>query len=117
MEDTNRSQVDKLFLHVREYVEARVRLVSLDLHDKASRGASGVAAGIIFLVFGIFILLFFSLAASWWIGRQTGEPFMGFLAVGGFYLVIGLLIYINRNSWIRKPVINAFLKNIADEED
>ncbi len=115
MED--KSNIDNLLLHAKDYAEERIKLVNLNLHDKASRALSGVASALVFSVCGIFVLLFLSLALAWWIGKQLDEAFLGFLIVGGAYLLIAIVIYINREKWIRIPVINSFLKNVADEED
>jgi len=111
------SKIESLLIHMRDYAEERVKLISLTIHDKVARTISDAASFLIFIVIGLFTLLFLSLALSWWIGRQLEEPFLGFLIVGGFYLLITILIYVNRGKWIRMPVINAFLKSIADEEN
>lgn len=114
MED--KFKLESLFAHARDYVEERIKLVNLNIHDKASRSVSGIAAALIFLIFGLFVLLFLSLALSWWIGQML-EPYLGFLIVGGAYLIIATLFYVNREKWIKLPVMNIFLKNIADDED
>ena len=42
---------------------------------------------------------------------------MTFLILSGFYGVVGILIYIFRNSWIKKPVSNAVIKQLLKEEE
>jgi len=54
---------------------------------------------------------------AWWIGQTLEQPFLGFLIIGGFYLLLVLLVYANREKWIRTPVVNAFLKGVMDEQD
>jgi glycerol uptake facilitator-like aquaporin len=112
-----KSKIDNLFIHVKDYLEERVKLISLNLHEKTSKAVSNVASGLIMFILAIFILLFLSLAASWWIGRALEEPALGFLIVGAFYILLTTLIYMNRAKWIGVPLMNVFLKNIADEED
>src|SRR5579871_1629339 len=100
------SAIDNLLLHIRDYVEERVKLVSLNLHDKGSRTASAIASAIVLFLIGIFTLFFLILALSWCIGTLLHEPFAGFLIVGLFYVLTGIIIYINRDKWIRIPVSN-----------
>ncbi len=59
-------------------------------------------------------LLFFSISAAFWIGTELEKTSYGFLIVGGFYLFIGLLIYIFRHS-LRKPLLKKFSEFYFDE--
>ena len=115
--EEEKSKIDTLFGHIREYVEQRIKLVNLDVHYKTSKAVSGMASVFAILLLGIFVLLFLSLALSWWIGNELNAISLGFLIVGGIYFFIVMVVYINRDKWITLPVINSFLKNIADEED
>ena len=51
------------------------------------------------------------------IGDLLGRIWLGFLILSGFYGVVGILIYIFRNSWIKKPVSNAVIKQLLKEEE
>lgn len=62
----------------------------------------------------ILAMLFLSISASFWIGSELGETFLGFLIVGGFYLAVGLLIYLLRHS-LRRPLLKKFSEFYFDE--
>ena len=110
-------KIERFVSHVKEYAEERLNLIILNLTLKVSKVLSKAAGMVTFSIIGIFALLFVSIGVAWWIGTMLQQPFLGFLIMGGIYLLIVILLYANREKWIHTPVINAFLKNISDEEN
>jgi len=62
----------------------------------------------------ILALLFLSISAAFWIGSELDKTSLGFLIVGGFYLLIGIIIYVFRHS-LRKPLLKKFSEFYFDE--
>ena len=60
-------------------------------------------------------LFFLSLAASYGIGQALDNTFYGFLCVGGFYAVIGMVLYLLRRK-INKPFLRKFSEFYFDEQ-
>lgn len=59
-------------------------------------------------------LLFLSISAAFWIGTELNKTSLGFLIVGGFYLLVGLGIYFFREA-LRKPLLKKFSEFYFDE--
>jgi hypothetical protein len=59
-------------------------------------------------------LLFLSISAAFWIGSELDNTSLGFLAVGGFYVLVGLIMYMLRHS-LRKPLLRKFSEFYFDE--
>ena len=114
---SEKSKIETLVFHVKEYIEESFNLIILNIYEKVSRAVSGITAVLIFASVGALILVFLSIALSIWIGRQLNEPFAGFLIVAVFYLLIAIFIYAKRDKWVRLPVTDAFLKNLTYEEE
>lgn len=112
-----KTRLDSLLLHAREYIEERIRLATLEIHDVVSRTLSGIVISLIITLLAILVVLFFSIALAWWIGREFADIYVGFLIVGALYLIIAIVIYLNREKWITMPVMNTFLKNITSDEN
>lgn len=112
-----KANIDRLVSHVKDYAEERLNLIVLNFHEKVSRILSNTASLLILCLAGLFTILFLSTGLAWWIGLQLQHTFMGFLVVGGIYMLAVILILVNREKWIRVPIINAFLKEVSDEED
>jgi len=62
----------------------------------------------------VLALLFLSISAAFWIGSELDKTSLGFLIVGGFYLLLGLIIYLFRHS-LRKPLLKKFSEFYFDE--
>jgi hypothetical protein len=110
-------KIENLVSDVKEYAEERMNLFMLNVQDKTSKAIAGTASVLIMVVLGIFTLAFLSFALAWFIGQMLEQPYLGFLIVAGVYLLAGVLLWANRVRWIGFPVMNAFLKNIADDDE
>jgi hypothetical protein len=40
----------------------------------------------------------------------------GFFIVAGLYLILTVVIYYNRQNWIRNPIMNTIVKSIYENE-
>ena len=59
-------------------------------------------------------LIFLSLSAAFWIGGLLENTSLGFLAIGGVYVLLGILIYLLRHK-LRKPLLRKFSEFYFDE--
>jgi hypothetical protein len=67
----------------------------------------------------LFVIVFGSIAGAWALSDWIGKPYSGFLIVAGFYLLLGIIVWLTRGRFIRFPVMNAILKQLynTDEEE
>jgi len=111
-----KSKVESIIQHIRQYLEAKWELFLLNSSDKASGLISSIASILLIAVSMIFVLLFLSVAAAILIGRAYNDFSIGFLYVGLFYLVVSIVLYVFRNSLIKIPVINKILEALHHGE-
>jgi len=111
------AKVEELADTVKEYVNARIDAVKLTLAEKSSAIIANTIAGLI--VAGVFTLfiVFGSIALALGLGEYFGKTWAGFLFVAVFYLVIGIIVWLARVKLIRLPLMNAFIKQLFNEED
>jgi hypothetical protein len=112
-----KSKLEKMFGNMKEYAETRFDIVVLNAQEKATNVIASVVSSAILGLLGIFILLFLSIGGAWALGEYLHSPSIGFFAVAGFYLLVALILYANREKWIRTPVINSILKKITFHEN
>ena len=62
----------------------------------------------------VLALLFLSASAAFWAGEALGSNALGFLIVGGFYILIGIIIYLLRHH-LNKPLLKKFSEFYFDE--
>lgn len=90
-------KLDSLVDNVTGYVEARIELLKIEIKEEVARGlAKALVTVVMIAVFTLFIMLI-SIAAAYKVGETIGM-FGGFASVASFYLLIGLLVFLFRNS-------------------
>jgi len=112
-------KVEEITDNLKEYVEVRVEDAKLRLAERSSGLVANVIAKIIVILAFSVALIFLSIAlaialANWW-----GQMWLGFLAVGGIYVLLGLMVWSMRESVIHIPMMNSILKHLTkkDEDD
>lgn len=66
----------------------------------------------------LFLTFFFSsLGVVWLINQSIDSRFIGYFIMGGFYLLLAVILYLFREPWIVRPMGNLLIKVFEDEED
>jgi hypothetical protein len=114
MEEKNK--IEKMFTNIKDYAETRFDIAVLNIEDKATGVISSIASAVILGSLGLVALMFISIGGAWYLGEYFKSPSIGFFSVAGFYIVVGLVLFINREKWIKLPIINSILKKITFHE-
>jgi ABC-type glycerol-3-phosphate transport system permease component len=93
---------------LKEYIHTQADIIKLKAIDKVQKVLANTILGITLALLSLFILLFFSFSAAYAISSSTGRPFLGFLIVGGFYLLLALVMVA-----LRKKLLNAYHKHLS----
>lgn len=112
MLEQEKSNLDRLIHHAEDYFKTQQELSKLVLADKSSTMAASVLSSVILLLFFFFCFSFASVALAFYIAAVLASNWAGFAVVAGIYLVLLLLLYVNRNNWLIRPFTNAFIHNI-----
>jgi hypothetical protein len=95
-----------------DLAETKVELWKLKTVGKISETVSSIISRItIVLLMGV-ALIILSLGAAYWIGTELENIYYGFFIVGGFYALAGLLVFLFRKTWIKKPISNLIIDKI-----
>jgi hypothetical protein len=49
-----------------------------------------------------------------WLGSLMGENYLGFFTVAAFYALIGIILFIFRNKWIKKPLNDSMINHMLN---
>ena len=102
---------------VKEYLNTRLSQLKLSFAEKTSKVvAIMIAAVVSALVFFLFLVLL-SVAGAIAIGQWLNNYWLGFIIVAGIILLVGFVLWISKDGWLRKPIMNALIKAIFDKED
>ncbi|HMT27852.1 MAG TPA: phage holin family protein [Bacteroidia bacterium] len=114
--ETTKSRINELSGNIREYIETRIDILKLDAADTTASAASTMVSWVAVLIVALLVLLLITLGGAIAIGTLIQNMAGGFFIMAGAYCLIILIIYFNRENWIRKPVLNAIIKNIYDND-
>jgi hypothetical protein len=106
-------KLDGLVNNLTGYIETKIELMKYEIKEDIAKAVSKMAILLMLGLLFTFFLLFISVAVAHKIGESMGS-FAGFGIVGGFYLVVLLLILL-----LREPIgksLEKKLKNIITQK-
>lgn len=113
---SDKHSIEELIDHAEAYATTKVRLTKLQVVEKGSRLSGSFASSLFFILIIVSVCGLLSIAGAFALSQWLGSNALGFLAMGGCYSLIGIIAYINREKWIRRPVANAIVKTVLNDE-
>lgn len=80
------------FQKTKEYLDTQLEILKLKAISKSSRIVGAVVLDITKVMLVLAIIFFLSLALGFWLGELLGSFSLGFLATGGIFFIILLII-------------------------
>jgi hypothetical protein len=108
------TNIEQLFTKAVDYAETRINLIKLHSIDKSSQVVSSIAWRVFLVLFVLTSLLFVNIGAAFWIGELLGHVYYGFFIIAAFYLFIGLIIYLMKNSIVKNPVRDLIIRKFLN---
>ncbi len=106
------NKIEETAEHFKRYLNAKVSQIKLSVAERFSDMLSVLIAKALAGFVFFFFILFASLAAADGLADYFGKTWMGFLVVGGFYFLLGLLIWFARERLLRIPIMNGILRRL-----
>jgi len=103
------SVMESLLERVEAYGETSFELFKLKAVDKTAEAVSTTASysGVILSLFMFLVII--SIGVGLWLGDLLGKTYYGFFCVAGFYGVLGVVLYLVKDTWIKKNVSNSII--------
>lgn len=112
----NRQEVNELIEESKDYLEARIDLIKLQLVEQSSDGFARLMAAFILAGFALLFLIAFSFFMGMTLSVLWENYIAGFGAVALFYLIILILLIVNRKKLLELPIQNIAIKIIFQDE-
>lgn len=103
------SLIGTLFERAEHYVKTSADLIKLKAIDKSADVIATLTARLAVIAFITLFFLVLNIGIALWLGEMLGKSYYGFFIVAGFYALIGILLYVFRNKWIKAPVRNSII--------
>ena len=105
--DKNVETIAQLAEIVKHYLGIQTEYLKLDIVEKLVRLLTFFALSIVFFLILVGVAIFCSLAFAFWLASYTGTA-AAFLVVGAIHLLLVIIFFLNRMSWIEKPLVRFF---------
>ena len=99
---------------VKSYIESSREFYKLKAFKMLMKGITGFAQAAFIAIAVVLALLFLSVSAGFFIGAELENTALGFLIVGGFYILVGILVFVFRRSLV-KPLMARFSELYFEE--
>ncbi len=111
-----KTAVEVLLEHGQAYVKTSLRLFKFKATDKVADLVSNIASGFVILILLTLLFINLNIGIALLIGDLLGKIWIGFIILSGFYACLGLIVYIFRDRWLKKPVSNSIIAQLLKEE-
>ena len=108
--DKNVENIGQLAQLLKEYVELQKEYLKLDVIDKIVRLITALTLTIVLLLLGVAVLFYLSFACVYWLEPITGTA-LAFFIIAIFFLTLLLIVFLNRKTWIQRPLVR-FLADV-----
>ncbi len=95
---------------ISDFVEHKIDIIKLKAIKKGAPLVSNIIVGVAVAFLAIFFLMFLSFSAAYGISSATDRPFLGFLIVGGFYLILAVLVVALKDKLLTLPIMQSLLE-------
>ncbi len=107
-QDSIKTLIDKS----KDYLETKFELARLKTIDKSADVLSAVVVMVSMIFIGSLVIILVSIGLSLLIGSLLGAYHYGFFIMGAFYAIILLVMYVQRNKWIKTPIANGLINKM-----
>ena len=116
MED-KAAPVEVLVERTQAYIKSSIQLFKLKATDKLAEIVSNLASSFVLVVVIALFGVNLNIAIALLLGDLLGKAWLGFVLVSGFYAFAGIIFYLLRDKWIKKPIRNSIIEQLLMDED
>jgi len=106
--------IEALFERAKDYAETRGDLFKLKAIKKAAEIGSSVISAIVTAILFLVFLLMLNIGLGFWVGELLGSTYLGFFALAGFYLIVGIIVNSSSKKILKGPLADSIIKKIND---
>lgn len=116
MEKEEVSPIEEFNQNMKEYLATRYELTVLKTSQKVSIIAALATVGGILALLTMLFILFISFSAGFYFSELVGSYALGFLILAGFFLLLGVIVFVVRKKWIIAPMKDYLIKEMFSED-
>lgn len=107
--------IDELNKHLKAFGQSNAEYYKLKIFKEATKGLTAVILGVLMGLFILFALIILSVAVAIAISNALNIPSVGYFIVGGFYVLLFLLVLLFGKKPIQKIVLVKLSRKIFNK--
>ena len=104
-------KLDKLFETLMKYIETQIELIKLDIKEQAEKSIQNIIQVLFIILAGSVFLVFFSICIAIGLNELFKSNILGYLCVSLVYLVILLIVVLDKNKTLGKWIYVKFINS------
>lgn len=116
-DDRSIENLHQLFIEFRKYLKLQKEYTKLELTEKLSILLSALIVLSVVIILGMVALFYLSFAVAYILGPHVGGLMVSFSLIGGFHILLILIIIAFRKQLIINPMVNFIAGLFFDNEN
>tara|TARA_R110002049_G_scaffold247413_9_gene421608 strand:+ start:3099 stop:3440 length:342 start_codon:yes stop_codon:yes gene_type:complete len=108
-------KINEILDDAKEYGSHQVELVKLEVVEKTATVSAELLTHLILGVIAFILLLFISIAGGFILGEAFNSVALGFLTIAGIYTLIFIILFIWKDSLLKKNFTNYTIKKMLED--
>jgi len=109
--------IEMFFEKVESYTKTTLELYRLKAIDKLTDVFATIASSLIIAVVVALSFILISVGLALFLGELLGKGYYGFFLLGGVYVVIAVLVSMNRKDWLEIKLNDYLINQIFKDKD
>ena len=109
--------LQKVTDRIEDFGTSLAEYYKLRLFKSAMKGAISLVNLLVFGSLSLFVMLFLSIGAAFWLGTFFEHVYVGFLLIGAFYGILLICMFIFGKAIIERSLLFKFSGLLYDEDD
>lgn len=104
--ENSTATIEKLIEKAEVYSKTTLELCKFNAIYKAANLFSTLAIRLVLIIVVVLFSLMVNIGMALCLGEYLGKTYFGFFVIAFFYSILGFVLYLFRNRWIKNPVSN-----------
>lgn len=109
--------LNKVVDRFEDYGTSTAEYYKLRLFKSAMKGSISLVNLLVFGSLSLFVMLFLSVGAAFWLGTYFEHAYVGFFLIGAFYGILLIFMFIYGRKLIERSLLHSFSGLLYDEDD
>jgi len=112
----DQGKIEELTESIKSYLNTNFELFKYQGIERSSVIIADLVSKLLVGLILLFFVFFTSLWACFYLSAYFGDNYSGIAIVAGFYLLLGLIIYLVRKKLVVKPLRDKIIRNMLQKD-